>query len=266
MKTLILLSRTSIHVLRLTVRELSAYRLNFVLSFLVIALPFFLQVFFWKAVTRTSGTVGPYSLAQLITYSILALLLHDFAFPSVRVEIAEDIKQGSLSGYLIRPYPYPLYAACTLLGSHILYLGVVTLFSLVLIAAFRSLWMITWSRLAYFVLVFLFAWLLGMILSMTLSFAAFFLEDVWGLQRMVSFLVPLFSGLLLPLDLFPMPLQWISRILPFRWMVYEPIRVALGLQSPGLVVFVICGWLGVSSFLAVILWRKGLQIYTATGG
>ncbi len=266
MTDLLALSRISLQVLRLTLRELSAYRVHFFLSFLVIALPFFLQVFFWKAVVGASGTVGSYSLAQLITYALLALLVHDFAFPSVRVEIAEDIKQGDLSVHLLRPYPYPLYAFVTLLGSHVVYLSVVILCVLALMAGYRSLWVLPWTHWIRFVPVFFLAWLLGMVLSVALSFTAFFMEDVWGLQRMVSLLVPLLSGLLLPLDLFPEPLQGLSLVFPFRWMVYEPIRVALGLQSPGPVIAALCGWLGVSGALAYILWRRGLRVYTATGG
>lgn len=266
MKGSLRIFRASWKILALTVRDLSAYRVNFFLSFLVIALPFFLQVFFWQAVAGDSGTVGPYTLSRLITYYILALLLHDFAFPTVRVEIAEDIKRGTLSAHLVHPYPYPLYAFFTLLGSHLVYLGAVISLILALVLGFRSFWVLSWADLGRFALIFLLAWSLGMVLSLSMSFLAFFLEDVWGLQRVITLGVPLFSGLILPLDLFPAPLRWLSLMFPFRWMVYDPIQVALGTRSFSGVALVILGWLLAGCLLACVLWRRGLRVYTATGG
>lgn len=252
-------------------REATAYRFNFAMSFLVIAVPFLLQVFLWVAVFSGRGQVAGYSLSGIIVYYLLALFLYDFVHPVVLYDVSNDIKTGELASHLLRPLPYPLWALAVRLGSQAVYLALVTVVvgggaALLSWAGYLSMSELSVASLLRFAAVFLAAWLLGLLFSLATSFAVFFTEDATGLSKLVSFVFPLFSGSLIPLDMLPGWLKTICYYLPFRWLVYEPIRVYSGQQPLAQALLAIAGWAGLVAALVWLLWRAGEARFTAVGG
>ncbi|WP_457637666.1 ABC transporter permease [Oceanithermus sp.] len=252
-------------------REATAYRLNFAMSFLVIAVPFVLQVFLWGAVFSGRAQVAGYSLSGIITYYVLALFLYDFVQPVILYDVSNDIKTGTLAAHLLRPLPYPLWALTVRVGSQAVYLVVVTAIvgaGAVLLggAGYLSGGDFSVAGLVRFFAVFLAAWLLGLLLSLAASFAVFFTEDAAGLGKLVSFVFPLLSGSLIPLDMLPGWIRSACYYLPFRWLVYEPIRVYGGQQPLAQALLAIAGWAGLAAALVWLLWRAGEARFTAVGG
>jgi len=252
-------------------REATAYRFNFAMSFLVIAIPFLLQVFLWRAVFSGRSEVAGYSLSQMIVYYVLALFLFDFVHPTILYDVSEDIKSGELSVHLLRPLPYPIWAFAVRLGSQAVYLAVVAVTvgggALLLgWAGYLSAGDFSLAGLLRFVVVFLAAWLLGLLLSLAASFAVFFTEDAAGLSKLVSFVFPLLSGSLIPLDMLPGWIKNICYYLPFRWLVYEPIRVYTGQQPLAPTILALLGWVIVTAAIVWLLWRVGIVRFTAVGG
>jgi len=148
------------------------------MSFLVVALPFTLQVFLWRAVFLGRESLAGYSFSQMVAYCVLALLLFDFVQPTLLYDVADDIKNGNLAAHLLRPVPYPLWSAGVRFGSQAVYVVVVaSTIGLVL-------WMLLmlgylnpreWSleRAAAFHWVFALAWLAGLLPSLAVSFAVY---------------------------------------------------------------------------------------------
>lgn len=81
-------------------------------------------------------------------------------------------------------------------------------------------------------------------------------------------MVEFFAGMLFPLDILPAPLFAVSQSLPFFYFIYFPIKVYLGQLAPGALLsgFSIgIGWVVVFWYLAALVWRRGLRMYTAEG-
>jgi len=252
-------------------REGTAYRFSFAMSFLVIALPFTLQVFLWRAVFSGRASLAGYSFSRMVAYYVLALLLFDFVQPTLLYDVADDIKSGNLAAHLLRPVPYPLWSAGVRFGSQAVYLVVVALTVgliswLLVVLGYLNPGEWSLERAAAFLLVFALAWLVGLLLSLAVSFAVFFTEDASGLSKVVGFVFPLFSGALIPLDLLPRWLQIIGKYLPFRWLVYEPIRVFSGRAALLDVLPALLAWALLAALLAWLLWRAGEARFTAVGG
>ena len=83
------------------------------------------------------------------------------------------------------------------------------------------------------------------------------------------FVVMLFlSGQIAPLALLPYPIQIISMLLPFRWIISFPVELLLGrLTLSGALIGLAAqaAWLIVSLVLVKIVWRAGIRIYSAVG-
>jgi len=112
------------------------------------------------------------------------------------------------------------------------------------------------------------AFLVRFLVEWTLALAAFWTTRMSAINQMY-FVVTLFlSGQVAPLSLFPVPLQIVASLLPFRWMIAFPVELLLGRLTPveALTGFAAQGiWLTLSLALLRIVWRAGVRIYSAVG-
>jgi ABC-2 type transport system permease protein len=101
-----------------------------------------------------------------------------------------------------------------------------------------------------------------------MELAAFWAENVWSLSVLLRFLIGLFSGAWLSLSLFPAWSQTIMSLLPFKGMVYIPVRLLMGEVSFNewmYVQFISMTWILIMGLLVAIVWRRGRILYTGVG-
>ena len=112
------------------------------------------------------------------------------------------------------------------------------------------------------------AFLVRFLLEWTLAQAAFWTTRVSAINQ-TYFVVMLFlSGQIAPLALLPQPIQVMSMLLPFRWLISFPIELFLGRLTPGQALLGLgaqAAWLVVSFVLMRTVWRAGIRAYTAVG-
>jgi ABC-2 type transport system permease protein len=78
-----------------------------------------------------------------------------------------------------------------------------------------------------------------------------------------------FSGYLIPLELFPGWVTALARALPFRYMLAFPVEMVIGMQGrPRALTELAIQWLFVAGLAAVAsgVWRLGLRRFAAYGG
>ena len=76
------------------------------------------------------------------------------------------------------------------------------------------------------------------------------------------------GGALVPLDLFPAPVQQVLAFLPFAYILNFPVQILLGnLAAPALLQGFAAQILWILLFVGFkqLLWRKGLKQYAAVG-
>jgi ABC-2 type transport system permease protein len=76
------------------------------------------------------------------------------------------------------------------------------------------------------------------------------------------------SGQVAPLSLFPVPVQTVTTLLPFRWMVAFPVDVLLGHETASQTWIGLTAqgtWVVLTLALLAIAWRAGLRRYAAVG-
>lgn len=249
-----------------------AYRWNYLLRALFSAMPLLVSWVFWSAVFHGKKTVGPYTLASLLTYYAVLLVVESVSSPADDdFQISREIREGTLNSILLRPLPYGLYRGALFLSGRCAYLVAALiplalsffLLSRVIPLQLGSL------NLARGIPALLGSALLQFSLTLCLSLTSFWLLDISALIFLVYSLEFLAGGHVFPLDLLPPTLFQFAQLLPFAYEYWFPAATLCGSISHSAWLFGITmqsGWALFFILLAHFLWQAGLRKYTAAGG
>lgn len=249
------------------------YRANFLLSMVSVIFPIIIQVFLWTAVFDSSQdkTVYGYSYVQMISYVILAGIVSKFVSAGFEWEISDDIKNGGLNKYIIKPIGYFQYRVSCFLGQKVVHLTIIALIIsaiLTVLNRFLGLNLELW-RIAIFILTVFLALALNFLIAFCVSMTAFWLNEAWGIFIISSILVNIISGGVFPLDIFGSTALKIFNFLPFKYTIAYPVNVLNGrllMDSAFQGIIIQCLWIVILTASANVLWRVGTRKYVAVGG
>ena len=249
-----------------------AYRWNYFLRATFSALPLLVSWVFWGAVFQGRDTVGNYTLAGILTYYGMMLIVEAVSQPSDDdFQIAIEIREGMLNPILLRPLPYGLYRGALFAAGRCAYLVAALIpvsFCLLLLSRVIDL---EWANfnLGHGLPALVGAALLQFSLTLCLSLCSFWLLDVSALIFLVYALEFLAGGHVFPLDLLPAPVFAVVRLLPFAYEYWFPAAALCGHLTDGAWKAGLClqyGWAFFFLVLAHFIWKAGLRRYTAAGG
>jgi len=98
---------------------------------------------------------------------------------------------------------------------------------------------------------------------------AFWVESSGALFEVWLGLFGVFSGYLVPLELFPRWLEVTARFLPFRYMLAFPVEMVIGLTPRAAALHELAiqwAFVGALAVGARLVWRAGLRRFSAYGG
>lgn len=227
---------------------------------------------FWFAVYKSTGkVVGDWSLPEVTSYYLLLTFGSSFLIAHIEEAVAiEDIYEGGLVKYIIRPFSYFWDLYFGELGWRIFQGGIGVIIFLGFIIFFSQLVTFVTSPLLIFmgVISVIFAYTLSFIFKMILGFSAFWLTEFRGLQGTVEVVMLVFGGFIVPLHFLPAALQQVAFALPFAYMVYYPILAIQGNLSVIELIRVLLiqiMWIGVLGLLYRFTWSKGIRLFTGVG-
>lgn len=246
-----------------------AFKMNFILQILGPTLVFyFIKFQLWKAIfaSHPTGTIGGYDLAMILNYQSFMLVVGLIGQCFTNANLAEEIRLGKISTYLIYPFKFWQHHFAVFLAFQTIQL----LIAAATIAGLAGLGIITITSLATLVggiaycLVVAVCWFTVQFL---LGIFGFWLEETWVLRVMFITLASFLSGGVIPLDLYPAWLQDSLVYTPFPYLTYVPVKILMGQYdgSVAMALGVIAVWTAVFALLAGYVWRKGVRLYTAAG-
>lgn len=255
-------------LLRIGLAEAVAYRAEFLIWLLSTNMPL-VMLALWSA-AAADAPVGRYGGAELTAYFLTALVVRLLTGAWVIWALDTEIRQGTLSYRLLRPVPPLLAYACENVAAVPLRL----LLSLPVVAV-----LLTTSaqgqltgepgRWLLFPLAVAGAWAITFLAMSLVGALCFYVESAASVFEIWMGLFGVFSGYLVPLDLYPPWMEALSRWLPFRYMLAFPVELLTGLLPPERVARELgVQWLFVSGLLllVVLAWRRGLRRFSAVGG
>jgi ABC-2 type transport system permease protein len=229
------------------------------------------KVAIWTAVFAGLGTVDGITLPQMVTYAIIAGSVEvAWHWEEFIRKVDTQIKSGDLAVYLLKPLRYPLMlfsAECGNLG-----FGFIALIVPITITAALLYGFMPPATLAHGLL-FVAMWLVGfLILFMCAAIAgllSFWLMTAFSLEWMLTALIAILSGRIVPLWFFPEPAAAVLHYLPFAWIAFHPTAVylgqvdiagALGLLATGL------AWVAALAAVVGLLWSLASRRLIVQGG
>ncbi|MCI5064227.1 ABC-2 family transporter protein [bacterium] len=253
----------------LSITQRLAYKVNFFLLFLGPMLVFFLvQYNLWHSLFlfREGAPIGGYTRDEMIAYQgwvlVTALLTQGFHSR----DLAQDIRLGRISSYLIYPFDFWQYHLGTFLGLQCIQLCIATtaVAALFFTGVFQEL---SATHLFLGVSVALCAGLLWYLIQYALGLFAFWIEQTWTLRVLFALIASFCSGAIFPLELLPEWAREIVLLSPFPYLTYVPVKTFLGaeldlpLPAPVALTF----WSIVVWGCGKLLWNRGMRMYTAAG-
>lgn len=224
----------------------------------------------WSTVAEAQGgEVGGYTAGAFAAYFIVWTLVRNMNIVFTPYGWEWRIRQGTLSGELMRPI-HPLHNdVAYFAGMKIVVIVLWLPLALILSIIFKPTLNPTWYQgIAFFIAIWG-AYLIRTMLLSLLGMITFWTTRVGAIYELYFALELVLSGRLVPLTLMPLALQRLAWFLPFQWTFYFPIEALVGNLSPeqlltGLGMQFLWILFGIAS--VSIVWRFAIKQYAAVGG
>ena len=262
-----------LHVLNIGIQNQLVYRVNFLFRACFGLLPLIATISLWRTVYagEEGGSVGTYTLAQMISYYLVVTLVDMFtAVNEDDWQIAADIREGNISQFLVKPIDYLKYRLCLFLAGRAIYTSValvpVALFILVQREYFVAP---NWNTFGWFLLSIVMTALLQFFTSYAMALLAFWVLEVSTFIFILFAFEYIAGGHMFPLDILPPALLNVLSFTPFPYQMYFPVSIYVGKSTgaalyQGLVIQFL--WVVVAYLFARFMWARGLRKYSAVGG
>lgn len=257
-------------VARNTFDETFTYRLNFTMWRIRELLQLLTVFFLWNAIIPKNGSVLGYNQEQILTYILGTAIVSSIVFSSRSYGVGEEINNGNLSNFLIKPMNYFMYWFAKDAGDKVMNIFFATIEIALILFFFHPKVFIQTdpSYLFLSVITITIATILYFFFNFLLGAIGFWSPEVWAPRFIFSILLSFFSGGLFPLDILPKGIFDVFQFLPFTYLLYFPVKVYLGQISTSEVVhgiFVGLFWLLAIYIFTKLIWNKGLKNYSAQG-
>lgn len=257
-------------LIRIRFLMMLAYRVNYYSGIVIYAVNIGAYYFFWKAIYGEQEVIGGFTLAQMTTYVAVTWMARAFYFNNLDREIANEVRDGSVAIQFIRPYVYLLVKLFQGFGEGLFRLTLFMTPGLVVVCLIfpielprdPEVWLLYAAMLGM-------SFIINAQLNLLTGMAAFFIENIDGLIRMKRVFIDLFSGLLVPIALFPGWLAAASEWLPFQAIAYLPSAVFTGRTSGGEALAAIglqAVWAVLLIVPIIVMWRAARRRLFVQGG
>jgi ABC-2 type transport system permease protein len=232
------------------------------------------NMYLWFAVYESSheSVLASITLPQMLAYIATATLCASICRKG-RFERAtgEEIRSGELNKYLVKPITHIGYILAAATAERMISLQLTVILVIVVgvplaLATGVSL-SLSGCLVAFPIL--LCGMMIHSLIALTLSYLAFWLDEVWTFHVVKDISFWFLSGQLLPLSALPPDAFFISSLLPFQYLAYVPASLMVGTIPASAALPYFAGALFWTALLyggTLLIWKRGIMRYSAFGG
>jgi len=248
--------------------EAVAYRAEFLVWMFSTTMPL-IMLALWSAVAR-DAPVGRFGQKEFVAYFLATFIVRQLTGSWVAWEMNYEIRHGTLARRLLRPiHPMLMYAVQNL-AAQPLRLVVALPMAVLWLASVGTgqlsrdpvLWM-AWAA------AMLGSWLVTFFSSFAIGSLSFFMESSVKIMDVWLTLFFVFSGYLIPVELFPPAVRTLGDWLPFRYQIGLPVELMTSAHDRHAALALLArqwAWVALLLLGALWLWRRGLRRFAAYGG
>lgn len=226
--------------------------------------------FLWLSILPQNKTLLSYTHSTMLTYILGASLIGSIVLSSRSYIVGEEINNGNLLNFLLKPINYFKYWFSKDIGDKSMNIIFSVIELTILFILLKPPFFFQTNPI--YILLFLFSILLSVILyfffNFLLGLIGFWSPEVWAPRFIFIILLNFFAGAIFPLDILPNKIYLFLKLLPFPYLLYFPLKIYLGKLNfieifTGLSVSFI--WVIFMYLLVKFIWARGLGVYTAYG-
>lgn len=227
----------------------------------------------WTAAFVGRDSLGGFSLNETLTYFVTLLVLQFFisAF-NEDYQISEEIRQGLINQFLLKPINYFLYRFSIFVAARLVSGGLILIPLLVAMPFIHD--SLSFPTEPWRWAVGMPAMLLSALIQFSIAYCfgllTFWFLEIQGFVILSMAIETVLGGQMFPLDLLPAWAYQIAKCLPFYYQMYFPAAIFTGrISDPAAIAqgFVIqIGWVLALLLINHWLWVRGLRRHTAVGG
>lgn len=257
------------------IKKALAYKASFYLFILCSILGAFVSYYLWMAIygSSSSGVLGGLTQNEMVTYIFMSYVTSTIAMVGISEEIGDDVEQGTVAMYMIKPINYRMSLIAQAAGDVIYRIFAPAIFVWIGLEIYRvsvlgmkltSLW-----QLAAYAISVIMSFLIYVLFDFCFGMIAFITTYIFGVNLAKDALLSFLSGQLIPISFFPEAMQTVFSFLPFSSMVYTPVMIYLG-KYQGIQLFEMLLrqfiWVVLLYALGSLMWKKITKRLVVLGG
>lgn len=242
------------------------YRSQILIYILSSVLPLVMMMV-WLTISE-QGPVAGYDSTGFISYYLMVTLMRRMTGAWIIWEMDNDIRKGTLSPQLLKPLNPIHHLFVRVVASKPIQLLLVGPPVAIAAIALGARYDLSPGRLALMLLAAAGALLIEFFAQAIVGTTAFWITQATSLAEAWFLIRALFSGWIIPIDLFPPAISSALMYLPFRYILSFPVEISLGRLTPvqiGAGLAIQFAWVAAFYLAYRALWRRGLKHYGAVG-
>lgn len=252
-------------------KTMSSFRFDYIINIMFSLTFLTVQVYTWKALFAYGVNVnGNVDLNGMIAYSIIGMATSSVTSSGIMKEINAMVLSGEIGHRLLLPVNFKRHFLYTNVSQNIFN----TLYNcfpqlLIGILIFHLNFDFRFLNLPLFIISLILGFFINFYFNFIMGLTVFWLKNSYFLGCMTSAVTTLFSGRTVPLWFFPSWLLGISVFLPFRYIIFEPTSILLGVNSymeSGRTILIQILWILILYILSEVVWKSAQKIVFAQGG
>ena len=245
-----------------------AYRAEMLIWILSTTMPL-VMLALWHAVARESP-VGRFGESDFVAYFLSMFVVRQLTGSWIVWLMNMEVKDGTMALRMLRPvHPLLSYAVSSLAELPVRCMLGVPL-------AFGALLVLARDRLAHdpavwalWVLSVMGAWTLTLVSNLAIGCLALYVESSVKIMDIWLALYFVFSGYMVPVEIFPPGLRAAIGWMPFRYQLGLPVEIMTNAWDIPTIVQLLgrqFGWIVLILGIVAILWKRGVRRFDAFGG
>jgi len=246
----------------------ATYRMEVFTNVGSLVLRIYLMRMVWLALYAQNAAPQGITLRQILTYTVIALLMSLILEIDGTRLIRDKVREGSIATDMMKPISPALYFFSDGLGQTALH-AILILPSLGFALLLVRIDVPSGPVLAAFAISFALGYLVNFALNFCMNCIAFWTLETFAMQLIVRWCSDLLSGQIIPLLFFPGVLQRIVLALPFAAIYSTPLLIYIGKISPNDyegALLVQVGWLFFFALLGAAIWQAAQRRLVVQGG
>ena len=257
---------------RASMMNMYIYRGTIWLWMLVDVFQFAMMVFLWKSVYQFNDVISGFTFNEMLVYFLLTNVFFVFTEVDAVFAMSEEIKEGRISLYLVKPISYKARLFTEILGRAmgilLLFVPIAILMGIALTFIFDIVWTVTLIQALVCLLYF------PLILLMMFEFSFFFgtlvihTSNEFGLVIFMSVFTRVMSGQLIPLSFYPQYLLNIVQYIPFRFISYPPLILLdkISIQDALMGLVILAAWVIGFKTINYFVYKASIKKMVVFGG